>query len=333
VTSAGPTASACGDRDPRVLVLTNMYPTPAEPHFGCFVKDQVDDLRRLRVDVEVLAFDGRARKSEYLAAARRLRRALRRGRYDIVHAHYGLSGAVAALQLATPAVTTFHGSDAWVPWQRRVSWLVARRTQPIAVATVVAASLDIRDAPVIPCGVDLDMFAPVDRGEARRALSWPETGPCVLFPAARNDPAKVTNKRVDVFDAMVGRLRRTVPGVFAASLDRLPRAHVALAMAAADAVVLTSMWEGAPVVVKEALACETPVVSVPVGDVSAVISGLPGCAIVPRDPDTLAQAVGRALDAGRSPRLRESMHAYGRGHIAERVLAVYRRMLVGPAGR
>jgi glycosyltransferase involved in cell wall biosynthesis len=317
------------ERGIRMLVLTNMYPTPAEPDFGCFVKDQVDDLRRLGVDATVLAFDGRSRRRQYLATAPRLRRALRRDRYDIVHAHYGLSGALASLQLATPVVTTFHGSDAWVPWERRVSWLVARRTQPIAVAPVVAANLGIHDAPIIPCAVDLDAFTPVDRAEARRTLGWPAAGPCVLFPAARSDRSKAMNKRADIFDAMIERLRPNSPGVFAASLDGLPRKAVALAMNAADAVVITSLWEGAPVVVKEALACHTPVVSVAVGDVSAVVGGLPGCAIAPRDPEALASAVVRALNAGRNPRLRESVQAYGRQPIAERVLGIYRSVLAG----
>ncbi|HEY2789718.1 MAG TPA: glycosyltransferase [Gaiellales bacterium] len=331
MTSAQATTTVPGDPDLRVLVLTNMYPTTAEPHFGCFVRDQVDDMRRLGAEVTVLAFDGRGHRSRYAGAARQLHRALRRERFDVVHAHYGLSGAVAATQLAVPVVTTFHGSDASVPWQRRVSWLVARRTQPIAVAPVIAANLGIRDAPVIPCAVDLELFAPVNLAEARRTLGWPQDGPCVLFPAARNDRAKVANKRVDVFDAMLERLRRSVPGAFAASLDGLPRAHVALAMGAADAVVLTSLWEGAPVVVKEALACRTPVVSVDVGDVAVVVAGLPGCAIAPRDPDRLAQAVQGAIGAGRHARLREAMHAYGRGPIAERVLGVYRRTLAGGA--
>jgi glycosyltransferase involved in cell wall biosynthesis len=155
----------------------------------------------------------------------------------------------------------------------------------------------------------------------------------VLFPAARNDRSKAMNKRVDVFDAMVNRLRPSAPDVFAASLDGLLRKEVALAMNAADVAVMTSLWEGAPVVVKEALACRTPVVSVAVGDVSAVVDGLPGCAIVPRDPEALARAVGEALDADRNPRLRESMQAYGRLPIAERVLGVYRRVLAGRAQR
>ena len=79
-------------------------------------------------------------------------------------------------------------------------------------------------------------------------------------------------------------------------------------------------------VVKESLACQTPVVSVAVGDVSTVVAGLPGCAIVQRDPEALARAVERALRAGRDPRLREAMHVYGREPIAERVLPVYRRL-------
>jgi teichuronic acid biosynthesis glycosyltransferase TuaC len=315
-----------------VLVVTNMYPTEAEPHFGCFVKDQVDDLRGLGVDVSVLAFDGRSHKRRYLAAASRLRRALRGNRYDIVHAHYGLSGAVASVQLATPVVTTFHGSDASVGWQRHVSWIVARRTQPIAVAPTIAASLGVHDAPVIPCAVDLDAFAPIDRAEARRALGWAVAGPCVLFPAARNDRSKV-NKRVDLFDAMIDRLRRSEPGVVAASLDGLSRNQVALAMNAADVTVMTSMSEGAPVVVKEALACATPVVSFPVGDVSAVVADLPGCAVVQRDLDALVKAVRRALRADRDPRLREAMRVYGRRPVARRVLRVYARLLAGPSTR
>lgn len=312
----------------RVLVLTNMYPTPAEPSLGCFVKAQVDDLRRLGVDIAVVAFDGRRQKRRYLATAGRVRRALRNGRFDLLHAHYGLSGAVACLQLRTQIVTTFHGSDACVPWQRGVSWIVARRTCPIAVAPVVASNLGLHEASVIPCAVDLEAFAPVERRAARHALGWPTNELCVLFPASRGDHRKTGNKRLDVFDEMIARLRARGTRVYASSLDGLNRSQVALAMNAADATVLTSMWEGAPVVVKESLACLTPVVSVAVGDVPDVLAGLPGCSIVPRDPEAIAYAVEQALAAGRDQRLRDAMETYGREPIARRLLQVYRSLLV-----
>jgi hypothetical protein len=312
----------------RVLILTNMYPSAAEPSLGCFVHDQVEDLRRLGVGTTVVAFDGRTRKRRYLTTTGNMRRVLRNGSFDLTHAHYGLTGATACLQLRTPIVTTFHGSDACVPWQRGISWVVARRTRPIAVAPVVASNLGLGEAAVIPCAVDLDAFTPVDRRSARRSLGWPVNQPCVLFPASRGDRRKTGNKRLDVFDAMVERLRARGAGVHAASLDGLDRSKVALAMNAADATVLTSMWEGAPVVVKESLACLTPVVSVAVGDVPALLPGLPGCSIVPRDPDALADAVEQALEADRDQQLRDAMQAYGREQIARRVLQVYRDLLV-----
>ena len=106
----------------RVLVITNMFPTVAEPWFGVFVSDQTADLQNAGVDVEVLAFDARSNRRAYLTAARRLRHALRDGCFDIVHAHYGLAGAVAATQRRVPVVTTFHGTDALARSERPISW-------------------------------------------------------------------------------------------------------------------------------------------------------------------------------------------------------------------
>jgi hypothetical protein len=82
-----------GERRVNVLCLTNMYPTETDPSAGCFVRDLVEDVHALGVDVEVLAFDGRERKQAYAEAGLECRRAVRRGRFDLVHAHYGLTGA------------------------------------------------------------------------------------------------------------------------------------------------------------------------------------------------------------------------------------------------
>jgi glycosyltransferase involved in cell wall biosynthesis len=306
-----------------VLVVTNMYPTAAEPWFGSFVRDQVEDLRTLGLEVEVLTFDGRQHAREYGRAARRTRQLARTGRFDVVHAHYGLSGAVALAQRSSPVVTTFHGSDTGVPWQRVVSAAVARRAVPIFVNRAGARLLWCRGGYVIPAGVDTNLFTPADRVAVRRDLGWGEDRRYILFPGSRRNRVK----RPDLFAAVVEALRATDDPVEPVYLENLSRSQAAATIAAADVTLMTSDWEGSPVTVRESLACETPVVSVPVGDVEETLDGLPGCEIAPREPVALAAAVRRALAAARSSELRERALASSRPRTAERVAGVYEEVL------
>ena len=155
-----PTRLTSGRAPLRVLLVTNMYPTVEEPWYGCFVRDQVEDLRSLGVDMHVLAFDGRRDVLGYGRTAREVRQRVAAERFDLVHAHYGLTGATALLQRRIPLVTTFHGSDCNgpVPWQRWVSWVVARRSLPIFVSEEGRRMLGRTASPVIPAGVDTDLF-------------------------------------------------------------------------------------------------------------------------------------------------------------------------------
>lgn len=311
----------------KILTVTNLYPTPSEPWFGSFVKDQVDALRRLGVSVEVFDFDGRRNWAAYGGAARTVRRLVARADYDIVHAHYGLSGAVALCQRTVPVVTTFHGSDSGpVPWQRRVSWLVARRSTPIFVAAANAQRLGLPDALVLPAGVDTALFQPTDRDSARAALGWERDGTYVLLPGARANPVK----RADLFDRVVELVGQTRDGAHGVSLEGYSRTEVATVMNAVDVVLLTSDSEGSPVAVKEALATLTPVVSVPVGDLAALLEGLPGCAVVSRDPRALADAVLNALTV-RDPALRNRALEFSHDHVAQQVIELYDRVLAGRA--
>jgi len=304
-----------------VVCVTNMYPTAAEPGLGVFVQGLVASLRRLGAHVAVVRFDGRSDKRAYARAARVLRRVVREHRADVVHAHYGLTGLVALSQREAPVVTTFHGSElGYVRWQVPISWVVARRCQaPVFVNAAGANRLGLPDAPVICAGVDTDMFAPVDRAEARRALGWDEGRTYVLFPGARDSVVK----RADLFDAAVAHARRRRPDLVPVVLDGHRREDVPTVMNAVDVTLMTSDSEGAPVTIKESLACATPVVSVPVGDVPAVLAGLPGCTIAPREPEALAHGVLRALGAGRAPALRLRAQEYSEERMARRTLALY----------
>ncbi len=302
-------------------MLTNMYPTPEEPWVGCFVKDQVEDLRALGIEVEVLHVDGRRSSRAYLHGPRRLRNALRGDHFDLVHAHYGLTGAVALAQSRVPVVTTFHGGDytGEVWWQTPVSWVVARRTKPIFVSPDGPRRLRCLGAPVIPAAVDTDLFQPADRETARARLGWPTDRRYALFPSS----PRHHNKRVDLFEAGLHEARRSEPELEGVYLEGFVRSDVALLMNAIDVTVLTSNCEGSPVTVRESLACRTPVVSVPVGDVAGTLAGLPGCTVAPRDPISIGRGIVSALSAGRPAELRDRALQTARAPIAERVAKVY----------
>lgn len=305
----------------KVLLVTNLYPTPAEPWYGCFVREQAEDLVALGIDLEIIHFDGRQDSLNYLRAAREIRRFVARERFDLVHAHYGLSGAAAILQLRVPVVTTFHGSDysGAIPWQRYLSWVVARRSFPVVVSDEGRRKLRRPSAPVIPTGVDTQRFAPIERRAARRRLGWQEDRHYVLLPGSRSVPTK----RADLFDAVLTEARKTQPNLAGIALAGFSREEAALVLNAADAVLVTSDREGSPLAVREALACLTPVVSVDVGDLCAVLRGLPGCGIFPRSPASLARGLLDALSAERRPDLRCRAERYSRSVIAERIAAVY----------
>jgi len=309
----------------KVLCLTNMYPTDLEPWFGSFVRDQVEELRAIDIEVDVLSFDGRRANSAYAGAVLSLRRALQRDpTYDIVHAHFGLTGAVASTQQKLPVITTFHGTDAGhVRWKRNISWLVARRTIPIFVSERGAEVLGLRGAPVIPAGVDTTLFTPGDRVEARRSLGWKEEGTYLLFPGAPS----VAVKNVRLFDAVVEELRERGHEVSPVHLAGYSRQEVAHVMRAVDALVMTSISEGSPVAVKEALASGTRVVSVDVGDVRSVIGGLAGCAICERDREALADGILSVLDAELDlDALVRRASDYSQRHMAERVARIYEKV-------
>lgn len=298
-----------------------MYPTAARPTFGIFVKEQAEDLRRLGCEIDLRVVRGEESPANYVRAMATVRSVVKEARYDVVHAHYGLTGAVALAQRQHPVVVTFHGSDCngAAPWQTAVSWVVSRLATPIFVSEPLSAALGLPGAAVIPAAVDVDRFAPIPREQARAALGWSGEGPYVLLPGSRGEQ----RKRADLFDAALNAARVEHPGMRGTSLENLSREQVALTMNAVDAVLMTSNYEGSPVAIKEALACCTPVVSVPVADVPQLIDGLPGCGIAPRDPAKLAVELRRALVGERSPLLRERVLPFSRQRIAAEVQRVY----------
>lgn len=317
-------------RPPRLLVLTNMWPTPASPTHGSFVADQVERIRALVPEwgVDVMVVDGSRGKLEYVRAIGRLRSRLREERYDLVHAHYGLTGAVAAAQLRVPFIVTLHGSDLHIPWQRWISRAAALRARHLIFVSERLrrrAGRVSAGSSIIPCGVDLAVFRPVERAAARRRLGV-AAGPVVLFAG---NPARGV-KNYPLFEAAVGSLPEPLrERVRVLALRDVPPREVPDYLNSADVVVVTSRYEGAGSVAKEALACGTPVVSVEVGDIPELLEGVAGCHLVDRDPAALGAAIAAALEEGERPDGHRRIAETGTeaGAVAERVVGVYRQVL------
>lgn len=320
------TPAASGGGGPRALVVTNMWPTAADPAFGIFVRDQVEALEtRLRLArrrdepgpraIDVIAIDGRRSRLAYAAGILRVRRALARAdrTYAVVHAHHALAGLAAILAGARrpgrPLVVTHHGIEVLEGWQAPLCRWVSRRADLTLVTSpelaVRLSDLQAR-VEVVPCGIDRALFRPGDRARARAELGLPAEGALVAWVGTDRP-----EKRLGLARAAVERLREdgSAPAVRLVEVSGRAHTEVPTWLRAADALLLTSTAEGSPLVVREALACGVPVVSTAVGDVPKLLDGLPGCTVVAermpagtRTPGTRRPSpAGRPPPAGKGP--------------------------------
>jgi glycosyltransferase involved in cell wall biosynthesis len=308
-----------------------MYPRPGKEGFGAFVMHQVEELRALGHEVDVLDFPGYRSKLEYLKAAVRVYRRTRQQRYSVVHAHYGLTGLVALFRNAAPLVVTVHGSDALVgvlePFITKCITRIAAAT--IVVSPKIHAKLG---GDIIPCGVDMSLFAPQAKVDARRRLGLDVDRKYVLFPF---DPNRAI-KRFDIAREAVSRLAAEGHDVDLLTVSKVHFREMPWYYSAADVMILCSDSEGSPTSVKEALACNLPVVSTDIGDVGEIMSGISGVEIVAQNADSLALALKRTLDrsaAGSVFEGRQAMSRYSQRKTADAIVQVYSRVIEAASSR
>ncbi len=308
---------------PRVLVLTNMYPTPDRPIHGTFVAEQVESLRRCGLQVDVLFVDGPASRLNYLRGVRDLHRKLREASYDLIHAHYVFGGIIALTQRRLPIVLTQHGIEAQMGWTAPLCRLTSRLADAtIVTSPAVAAAIGLPAVAIVPCGVDTELFQPGPRAEARDALGLPADAPLALFVGAPRP-----EKRLPLIRQAIARLQASLPAAKLVTAHTEPRARIPLYMNACDVLVLASIAEGAPMVVREAMACNLPVVSTDVGDVRALFEGLPGHFIAAATADDLAEQIRRALAFGQRTGGRSRILPWALDSVARQIVEIYRQVL------
>ncbi len=286
--------------------------------------------------MELFVLHGRSRKLMYPKAALELRRRLADGSIDLVHAHYSYVGIVARTQWKVPVVVSYCGDDLLgtinlrgkpTLFSRLVVFagrLLSNRADAVIVKSRgMASRLKRKDVYVIPHEIDFELFQPMDKGQARTILGLDLQKKYLLFAANPEIPVK----RFSLAKAIADQMTMQDPTVELLVVYKEPQERLPLFMSACDALVFTSYQEGSPNVVKQAMACNLPIVSTDVGDVREIIGNTHGCNICKPDVQEFTRCLADIL--GRRERTcgRESVRHLSGPSVAQRIIEVYEQVL------
>ena len=313
-------------------------------HFAPFVKEQAHALQLQGCDVVFFGVQGKGIIG-YLRCLPALKRAIKQHQPNLIHAHYGLSGLLANLQRIVPVVTTYHGSDINVPAVRRFSKIamrlsahnifVSQRNVTLALSpnSLITYRLKKRYT-LLPCGVNLPRpwsEMQTQRVEQLTLNQWVQGKlnagvKHVLFAGAFNNAVKDP----ELAKAAINELASEGVKVELIELKGFNRDQVNALMYNCDTLLMTSKTEGSPQVIKEAMACGCPIVSVDVGDVAERVSGVEGCYVVSsREPAAIAKALQQALAFSGKTNGRQRIIEMGLSNeqVAERLMAIYKQLV------
>jgi len=282
-----------------------------------FIREQVDSVRELGMEVDYHLIEGRSVLA-YLKNIIPLKRTINRLKPDLIHAHYSMSGLLSCSQFKVPVVVTFHGSDI----QNQSISLIARLTEMLAKACISVSDRGLnpknsKKSYIIPCGVDLKTFYPCDRAEARRAMDLRQDKKYILFSSSFGNRIKNYSLAEHALGILADNTIETI------ELSGYNRKQVALLLNAADLALMTSIREGSPQFIKEAMACNTPVVTTDVGDVKELLSGVDGCFLTTYDPLDVAEKISQAVQFGRKTKGRQRVASLSLDKIAEKLANLY----------
>jgi len=321
----------------KILVITAIYPSAGAPEIGTFVQTQVESLRKAGVEVDVLVLSGRPRKLIYPKGVWELRQRLRHSSIDLIHAHVSYAGMVARTQWKVPVVVTYHGSDVLgaVNARGRISWLskisvaatayLSRYVDAVIVQSSEMASRlgSAQHLHVVPCEVDFELFCPQPREDACAALNLDPSKKYLLFAANPNIPVK----RFPLASSVADCLRRRDPSIELLVVFREPQSRLPLYMNACDALIFPSYQEGSPNLVKQAMACNLPVVATDVGDVRELIGKTVGCYICQPEVEEFTNRLYQILQSGQRTDGRNQVRHLNRSLTAGKLIRVYQEVL------
>ncbi|WP_262271188.1 glycosyltransferase family 4 protein [Microvirga yunnanensis] len=319
-------------------MITSEWPTENSPFAVPFLVQQVKFLRRAGADVDVFFFRGAKNPLNYFKAWCRLQWEYRSRwkQYDLVHAQFG-QAALIPWPKRLPLVITFHGVDmlghlsktGQMTFRGKLLVWLGRIAARFADAVIIVSNEMKQNLPdsltphMLPTGVDLASLPELSKDDARRQLNLPLDERLVLFVGNPKDPLKRYDRAREAVDALNRRLpARLVLGW------NMPHGDIIKLMHACDAMVVTSLQEGSPTIVKEALACNLGIASVVVGDVVERLAGIDGCEIAAdHEPETIAAALEKVLLHGARVKGRDAIRELDEQVITEKLMRIYRGIM------
>ena len=322
----------------KVLVISNMYPGK-NSYLGTSIKQQAEDLETEGSTV-IKVVKSQKNHIAYVPFILKNIFYLLLGSYDVVHAYYGFHSALfAAIIKRRPLIITFVGSDALrEPLRNKIyhmlqRFVISRSNHIVAVSNGIRNILisdlgaDPNKISLITFGIDFGLFKPIPKTAARKKLGFPSDKKLVLFPSS----PKRTEKRFDVFKKTIELLQKDNHNIVPVILTNngRPYSEVPLFMNACDVLVLTSDSEGSPTVIKEAMACNLPIVSVDVGDVAEVIKDTANCYICKQDPVNIAERIKLVLNINNGMRTtgRNNIKHLSSKKIVSKLVGLYREII------
>ena len=287
------------------------------------VKNQGNSLINNGIDLDYFSIEGKGALG-YLRNIPKLSRHLKNGSYHLVHAHYSKSAIFASLATRLPIIVSLMGSDAKDKYIWKYLTKILSRNKwkyTIVKSEKMKTELGLPSVQIIPNGVDFQKFNYINKHTAQKRAKFDPAYKHILFISKPNRKEKnfwLADSAVKSLN--IKRLRLKI-------VDGVSHNLISTYMNASDVLLLTSLWEGSPNVIKEAMACNCPIVSTDVGDVKQIIGNTDGCYICSYDPRDVANKIKLALDFGKRTNGREKIKHLDSNIIAKNMIQLYESVL------
>ena len=288
-----------------------------------FIEEQIKSLVDMGIYVDKFAIIGKGFVG-YLSNLKRFFNTIHNNKYNLIHAHYIWSIIFALFQFKIPVVGTFHGSDLMqnVSYFLAKNFVIPRLNKAIVVNERMAIKLHSSKVIILPCGVNINLFIPNNSVTANLSLNKNKIN--ILFCSSFQRPEKNYNLAKQAIDLLHQQI-----DINLIELKGFNRNEVSYLLNQVNLLLMTSTWEGSPQIIKEAMACNCPIVSTNVGDVKCLLDGLEGCFITTNDPRDVADKIKKALNFRGKTKGREKLISLGLDseHIAKKIIQVYEEVI------